>query len=275
MPSRIKLVLAGMGIFSAGVAVGSGVTYKIMKDKTEKKISEECGKIRKWYNDKFSGKTWKLVDPLAEDKPDDGKKTPKNYITSQEYRKALEEKNYKDYTSYSISVPAEHHSAIEDMKNQLDQLSKEVHDDDLDEHMAEREHPVDEDEAPDEETQAYLDSLAENERISQEKEEAIREGRAPYFIELSDFANQKLWYEKLCWTYYYSDDIVGDEDEKPLDKETVFKYIPENFKTYLENDEGVARFRNDAKQTDVEIVRVDWEYKKPDNHDTPTVTYMS
>lgn len=260
MTPKTKLWLVGAVCSTIGVAVGSAATYILTRDKFERNAEVQIEEIREWYHKRFA-KNEELVRELDVEttSPLEGA-----------YTSLAKCSCFTDYTEY---VSNEHHVASNDiskMKDEIDRINKEVHqDDELDEHMAEREHPEDDDEES-----AYLESLAENDAIAAEKTAAIKEGRAPYFIELSEFGNQKQWYEKLMWTYYKPDHILADERDLKIDDETRRRYTPENFDSYF-GESDVVYFRNDSKQTDVEICLVDDHYEEPPETNGPNVTIIS
>lgn len=260
MQIKTKICLVGGACLVVGAAIGSISTYIFTRDKFAREAEEEIERIREWYHKRFA----KNEDLVKDIQPES------NRLNEHVYSKLVEQQDFTDYTKY---VSSEHHVASDDiskMKDEIDRLNKEVHqDDELDEHMAEREHPEDDDEES-----AYLESLAENDAIAAEKAEAIKEGRSAYFIELSEFSNEKLWYEKLTWTYYEPDDILADERDNRVTPADRALYVPENLSSYFEAKD-VVYFRNDVRQTDVEVCIVDDHYEEPPEAKGPNVTIIS
>lgn len=260
MTPKTKLWLVGAVCSGIGVTVGSAVTYILTRDKFERDAEIQIEQIREWYHKRFAKNEELVKDVQPESR----------LINEQVYTKLVERPDFTDYTK---CVSSEHHVASNDiskMKDEIDRLNKEVHqDDELDEHMAEREHPEDDDEES-----AYLESLAENDAIAAKKAEAIKEGRSAYFIELSEFSNEKLWYEKLTWTYYKLDDILADERDNRVTPADRALYVPENLASYFEAKD-VVYFRNDVRQTDVEVCIVDDHYEEPPEAKGPNVTIIS
>lgn len=244
-----------------GAAIGSVSTYILTKKKIEREAEEEIEQIREWYSKRFTKNKGAVEDVKT-----------KELIDDKSYWETLAKPGIIDYTKYS-SIAATVTSTsgdIRKLKDELDRLNKEVHqDDELDEHMAAREHPEDDDEET-----AYLESLAENEALAAEKAEAVAEGRAAYFIELRDFSNEKLWYEKLTWTYYKPDDILADERDLLVDPTDRALYVPDNLASYFEAKD-VVYFRNDARQTDVEVCAMNDHYEEPPEARGPSVTIIS
>ena len=260
MTPKTKLWLVGAVCSVIGVTVGSAATYILTRDKFERDAEVQIEEIREWYHKRFAKneELVKEIDVETTSMPDSA------------YNKLAELSCFTDYTK---CIPSEHHvasDAISKMKDEIDRLNKEVNqDNELDEHMAEREHPEDDDEES-----AYLESLAENDAIAAKKTEAIKEGRSAYFIELSEFSNEKLWYEKLTWTYYKLDDILADERDNRVTPADRALYVPENLASYFEAKD-VVYFRNDVRQTDVEVCIVDDHYEEPPEAKGPNVTIIS
>lgn len=259
MRVKDQLCVVGAVCLIVGAAIGSVSTYILTKKKFEREAEEEIEQIREWYSKRFAKNRGAVEDVKT-----------KELIDDKSYWETLTKTGLTDYTQYSSIETTVTSGDISKMKDELDRLNKEVHqDDELDEHMAEREHPED-----DEEETAYLENLAANEAIAAEKAEAVAEGRAAYFIELRDFSNEKLWYEKLTWTYYKPDDILADERDLKVDPADRALCVPDNLASYFEAKD-VVYFRNDARQTDVEVCVMNDHYEEPPEARGPSVTIIS
>lgn len=258
MKVKDQLYVVGAVCLIVGATIGSISTYILTKKKLEQKAEEEIEQIREWYSKRFTKNKGAVEDVQT-----------KELIDDKSYWETLTKPGFTDYTQYSSIELRTSADEIVKMKDELDRLNKEVYqDDELDEHMAEREHPEDDEE------NAYLESLAENETIAAEKAEAIEEGRAAYFIELREFSNEKLWYEKLTWTYYKPDDILADERDLLVDPADRALYVPDNLASYFEAKD-VVYFRNDVRQTDVEVCAMNDHYEEPPEAKGPNVTIIS
>lgn len=270
MKVEAKIAISILSGLIAGTCMGSGITYFVMKERNIKQIDKECEDLREFYEDKlarYSRKTPSLVE-----KAEVKNTTP--HISTRDYEEVKEHESFTDYTNKYSSNESRIHD-ISQMKNDLDRLNEEIHDDDLDKHMGDREYPED-DESEDD--SLYAESEAENEERASNREDAIREGKRPYFIELAEYINSKQWYNKITWDYYEDDKFFVDERGGIVSEEDRMIYIPENFEMYLIDHPGVRdilRFRNDARETDLEICICEGHYEEPPENQGPTVTYIS
>ena len=274
MRMEVKIALGVLSGLITGAGIGSGITYFVMKERNIRQIDKECEDLREFYEEKLAGYSKK--EPSIIEEAEVKETTP--HISTRDYDEVKGHESFTDYTNSYMSNE-KHVSDISKMKDDLDRLNKEIHDDDLDKHMADREYPEDDisdDESEDE--AAYRESESENDERAAERENAIREGRAPYFIELSEYVNSKQWYNKITWDYYEEDADFVDERGNIVSDEDRDTYIPENFELYVTEhpDEGdVIRFRNDIRETDVEVCITSGHYEVPPENHGPTVTYIS
>lgn len=245
--------------FVGGVAVGGIATYFGMKAKFEKHANDVIREYREYSNDRIQKAQSELNKIIASDKFDE-----------EEYKKKVaSEPEFEDYTSYAhnsasnsdigasrgISGPLKGISvdSAKAIKADMDALSRDVHDCDFDEHMAERE-------VPEEDISEYEEAL---EFDRQMHEEALAEGSSdfPRTISASEMLNQKQWYSKVTLTYYAGDDVLADDQDEPI--EDPKDIIGEHFKEFFgmsENDPDVIHVRNDDTESDYEVVRVDTSY---------------
>lgn len=245
--------------FAGGVAVGGIATYFGMKAKFEKHANDVIREYREYSNGRIQKAQSELNKIIASDKFDE-----------EEYKKKVaSEPEFEDYTSYAhnsasnsdigasrgISGPLKGISvdSAKAIKADMDALSRDVHDCDFDEHMAERE-------VPEEDISEYDEALAFDKQMC---EEALAEGYSdfPRMISASEMLNQKQWYSKVTLTYYAGDDVLVDDQDEPL--EDPKDIIGEHFKEFFgmsENDPDVIHVRNDDTESDYEVVRVDTSY---------------
>lgn len=255
--------------FVGGVAVGGIATYFGMKAKFEKHTNDVIREYREYSNGRIQKAQSELNKIIASDKFD-----------KEEYKKKVaSEPEFEDYTSYAhnsasnsdieasrgISGPLKGISvdSAKAIKSDMDALSRDVHDCDFDEHMAERE-------APEEDISEYDEALEFNKLMC---EEALAEGYSdfPRMISASEMLNQKQWYSKVTLTYYAGDDVLADDQDEPL--EDPKDIIGEHFKEFFgmsENDPDVIHVRNDDTESDYEVVRVDTSYS--DRYPTESVS---
>ena len=62
-------------LFTAGAAVGSAVTWKIVKTKYEKLNQEDAAAVREYYREKYEGKKEEVTDEVVEDEPEPATET--------------------------------------------------------------------------------------------------------------------------------------------------------------------------------------------------------
>ena len=245
--------------FVGGVAVGGIATYFGMKAKFEKHTNDVIREYREYSNGRIQKVQSELNKIIASDKFDE-----------EEYKKKVaSEPEFEDYTSYShnntsnsdiadsrgISGPMKGISvdSAKAIKADMDALSRDVHDCDFDEHMAERE-------APEDDISEYEDAL---ELDRQMHDEALAEGYSdfPRTISASEMLNQKQWYSKVTLTYYAGDDVLADDQDEPI--EDPMDIIGEHFKEFFgmnEDEPDIIYVRNDDRESDYEVAKVETSY---------------
>jgi hypothetical protein len=246
--------------FVGGVAVGGIATYFGMKAKFEKHANDVIREYREYSNGRIQKVQSELNKIIDSDKFDE-----------EEYnKKVASEPEFEDYTSYSTSDMDDNDTkpstgisealkgisvdSAKAIKEDMEALSRDVHDQDFDEHMAERENP-------EEDISEYDEALAFDKHMH---EQAVSEGYSdfPRTISASEMLNQKQWYTKLTFSYYAEDDILADDQDNLVDdpKDLVGEYFTEFF-GMNEEDPNVIYIRNDDRETDYEIMKIDESYK--------------
>lgn len=241
-------------IFVVGAIAGAGGMYLALNRKYEEMFDEQIQDVRETYRNKILDKIEKSKEDISEkDEPETVKST---HISSEDYNSvANSENNFVDYTGFSKKRESVN-TPINDMKNELDRVSRAVHDNDFDEHMADRENPEDE------EDDEYLEGLIENQKIQDEMDQAKNENVKPYPIRRSEYLNQKSWHEKLSWNFYQDDIVTDDRDEiVHCPEEALGENLLEAFG--LDGDDpDVAYIRDDRKAIDYEVCRISEKYYK-------------
>lgn len=237
--------------FVGGVAVGGIATYFGMKAKFEKHANDVIREYREYSNGRIQKAQSELNKIIASDKFDE-----------EEYKKkVVSEPEFENYTSYAhnsasnsdIEASRVISGALKGIKADMDALSRDVHDCDFDEHMAERE-------APEEDISEYDEALEFNKQMC---EKALAEGYSdfPRMISASEMLNQKQWYSKVTLTYYAGDDVLADDQDEPLeDPEDI---IGEHFKEFFgmnEDEPDIIYVRNDDRESDYEVAKVETSY---------------
>lgn len=246
--------------FVGGAAVGGIATYFGMKEKFEKHANDIIREYREYSNSRIQKAQNELNKMIASDKFDE-----------EEYnKKVASEPEFEDYTSYSTSDMDDNDTkpstgisealkgisidSAKAIKEDMEALSRDVHDRDFDEHMAERENP-------EEDISEYDEALAFDKHMH---EQAMSEGYSdfPRTISASEMLNQKQWYTKLTFSYYAEDNILADDQDNLVDdpKDLVGEHFTEFF-GMNEEDLNVIYIRNDDRETDYEIMKIDESYK--------------
>lgn len=260
-------------IFAAGATAGAGGMYLALDKKYAKLLAQETDDIRSYYRNRII----KLQDILEKKETDeadlskgDSKSGPS--ITPEEYAKITVadsdgDKSFVDYTAFSrhediSKINGMKKESAKNIRDELDKVSKAVHDDDFDEHMAEREHPEEDD-------NEYEEMIAEidNQQIRDEQQRAKNENILPYAIMRSEYLNQKSWYEKLSWNFY-EDGIVTDEHDDMVHAPA--KILGADFLDAFgmdDSDPDIAYIRNDQLTQDYEVCRIAERYYKTASDD--------
>lgn len=245
--------------FVGGVAVGGIATYFGMKAKFEKHANDVIREYREYSNGRIQKAQNELNKIIASEKTDE-----------EEYKKKVaSEPEFEDYTAYSHNNTSEDDNGLsrgiseplkgisvdsaKAIKADMDALSRDVHDCDFDEHMAERE-------APEEDISEYDEAMEFNKQMC---EEALAEGYSdfPRMISASEMLNQKQWYSKVTLTYYAGDDVLADDQDEPL--EDPMDIIGEHFKEFFgmnEDEPDIIYVRNDDRESDYEVAKVETSY---------------
>lgn len=81
----------------------------------------------------------------------------------------------------------------------------------------------------------------------------------PYLIEPNQFGDQEM-YEMETWSLY-QDGVVTNEEDAPMDEETIENYIPIDALEQLKaSDEDSVFVRNESRRTDYQIIKVIGRY---------------
>lgn len=267
-----KHVVALVAAFGIGAAAGGVGVYFALNAKYEKLLDKEVHDVRERYRQRMS-KMSLVIDNLRNEKlSDDIRKDSIEW-----YDKNISGDEAKtDYTSYSHEqdIPiqtAVSPESISAMKDELDKVSKDAHDRDFDEHMADREYPEDDIPSDEDDPMTEEEELEyEGRKITEEQIKAIREHRDPYLISHDEFLHGEPDYEKIDAMYYTGDDILVDADEEIIEPRDVA--VGKEFKDHfgdpeLEVDSRLVHVRNDCTRQDFEINLLPEKYY-PDGDDS-------
>lgn len=256
-----KTTVALVAAFGIGAAIGGTGVYFYTKAKYEKLVEQEVEDVRDRYR-KRAEKMMLTIDnlrdeaakSLAEDDSGVGKEWYQDHIS---------EDGRTNYSSFSedrdipIDTAIDREEFVGNVKDELNKVSRAVHDDDFDRHMADREHPEDDipsdidDPMDDEEELEY-----EGQKVTEEQLKAIREHRKPYVISYDEFLHGEPEYEKIDAMYYTVSDTLVDADEEIIEPRgaAVGEEFLEKFgDPELEVDLRLVHVRNDCTRQDFEI----------------------
>lgn len=260
-------------IFAAGATVGAGGMYLALDKKYANLLAQETDDIRSYYRNRII-KLQDILEKKEKDEEDlsEGHMNSGPSIEPEEYAKLSGmdsdgDKSFVDYTAFArhediSEINGLKKESVKDIRDELDKVSKAVHDDDFDKHMAEREHPEEDD-------NEYEEMIAEidNQQIRDEQQRAKNENILPYAIMRSEYLNQKSWYEKLSWNFY-EDGIVTDEHDDMVHAPA--KILGTDFLDAFGMDDGdpdIAYVRNDQLAQDYEVCRIAERYYKTASDD--------
>lgn len=260
-------------IFAAGATVGAGGMYLALDKKYANLLAQETDDIRSYYRNRII-KLQDILEKKEKDEADLSEGEPKSgsSITPEEYAKISVvdsdgDKSFVDYTAFArhediSEINGMKKESAKDIRDELDKVSKAVHDDDFDKHMAEREYPEEDD-------NEYEEMIAEidNQQIRDEQQRAKNENILPYAIMRSEYLNQKSWYEKLSWNFY-EDGIVTDEHDDMVHAPA--KILGTDFLDAFgmdDSDPDIAYIRNDQLAQDYEVCRIAERYYKTASDD--------
>ena len=260
MSAKTKVAL--VAAFGIGAALGGVGVYFALNAKYEKLLDKEVEDVRERYR-KRTEKMQLAIQNLREAAEDAEQEMT---LEKDVYTKHVDAQGLTDYTSYTEEhdIPIDmtvSPDSIENMRDELDKVSKEAHDRDFDVHMAEREHP--EDDIPSDEDEPMTDEEEleyEGRKVTEEQLQAIRERRNPYLISYGEFLHGEPEYEKIDAMYYAGDDILVDADEEIIEPRdaAVGTEFKEAFGT--EKDPRLVHVRNDCTRQDFEINYLDEKY---------------
>lgn len=244
MNTAIKVAL---GFAAGGVSGGVGV-YLWLRKRFEDETRAEIDEYRR-----IARKRIRAAEEYVTDKLDEKE--------AEEYIRMCDEgeETFTDYTSYFDSH-SDKHVEIDttSIKSELNKLSREVRDDGFDLHMAEREHP-------EEDEEEICDMLDDAERLRIQNEARANDIQ-PYFIDEDDFTNERTWYSKICLTCYTGDGFVTDDQDDIIPDDEVDRILGgRDFERWFgkdPRDPDVCYVRNDVLAVDYEICRANSSYSE-------------
>ena len=247
MHTPIKIVIG----FIAGAACGGAGVYFGLR----KKFSEAAQAEIDEYRDIARKRIQDANDYVAE---------KLNEKEAREYAELCDgDCDFVDYTSYFKDHSDETVQVdVAGIKDELNALSKEVHDKDFDKHMSEREFPDDE---PD------WEEVSNEERIKIQERARVN-NIPPYPIGEDDFMNDRMWYSKICLTWYTGDGFLTDDQDDIMREEEIDTCLGgHEYEGWFENSD-ICYVRNDALAIDYEICKVHTSFSEVYPKDTEVVS---
>lgn len=231
MNTIVKVALG----FVAGAVTGGVGTYFGLRSRFARETQKEINEYREVARQRIHAAN-EFVDKMTKEE----KKSEEDYDKS-----ANSYDKFVDYTSYYDKERC-------DLRDELNAVSQIVKDEDFDKHMAEREHPEEEE---------YLDEELDNEEKIESLRKAREDQKLPYPIDAAAFHNTQQWYEKISLTYFEGNDVLTDDREDPIDNPE--ELVGVDYKKFFgidENEPDIVFVRNDCNGCDYEICQVPASY---------------
>lgn len=232
MNTIVKVALG----FVAGAVTGGVGTYFGLRSRFARETQKEINEYREVARQRIRAAN-EFVDKMTKEE----KKSEEAYDkVANSYDK------FVDYTSYYDEERC-------NLRDELNAVSQAVKDEDFDKHMAEREHP--------EEDEEDLDEEFDNEEKIESLRKAREDKKLPYIIDAAAFHNTQQWYEKITLTYFEGNDVLTDDREDPIDNPE--ELVGTDYKKFFgidENEPDIVMIRNDCNGCDYEICRVPASY---------------
>lgn len=95
----------------------------------------------------------------------------------------------------------------------------------------------------------------------QAAEESERSSTHPYIIHKDEYKRNEKQYDQMTWTYYADDDVLANDDDKPV--HATDGYVPADFAEKFghgSGDPNVVFVRNDELSIEFEIIRNEGNY---------------
>ena len=222
--------------FVAGAVTGGVGTYFGLRSRFARETQKEINEYREVARQRIRAAN-EFVDKMTKEE----KKSEEAYDKA-----ANSYDKFVDYTSYYDEERCS-------LRDELNAVSQAVKDEDFDKHMAEREHP--------EEDEEDLNEELDNEDKIESLRKAREDQKLPYIIDAAAFHNTQQWYEKITLTYFEGNDVLTDDREDPIDNPE--ELVGTDYKKFFgidEDEPDIVMIRNDCNGCDYEICRVPASY---------------
>ena len=248
MTANTKAILC----FAVGLVGGAAASYFFLDAKYEKlldeKVEEETKAVREKYTRMLEKYDLAVNKKVAEDAKDEVKDIRDNSAGHDGHTPVVE---YNKYASESyIPVKGASVESVNSMRDEIDKVSKDAHEESFEEHMAGLEHPEEDEDDETEEERLEREGLEETIAAN----EAFENYTGPYIISPDDFSETNLNYEKRDWDYYSENQVMVDEEDQVV--EDYEDYVGTQFKNWYEKITPESEYlpecyvRNDRFGTD-------------------------
>lgn len=206
MTANMKAVLC----FAVGLVGGAVASYFYLDAKYEKLLDERVEEETKAIRAKYTGMLEKYDLVVNRKVAEDGKDDVADISAGHSPEGNV---SYSTYASESyIPVKGASEDSVNQMRDEIDKVSKDAHED-FEAHMASLEHPEDDEEEETEEERLER----EGRELTEEANKACYEFTEPYIISPEDFAETHSHYEKRDWDYYSGNEVMVDEEGNVVD----------------------------------------------------------
>lgn len=204
----MKKVFANFVMFAVGAAIGSAVTWKLVKTKYEQIAQEEIDSVKETFSKR--------------EKKVENDQTPDDTATVENFIKHNDDVNDINHDIYDYETLLKEHKYLN----------------------------INEDRTDEDRSSSYTKYTLEKFR----KEDSDMEHDRPYVVSPEEFDDNDE-YNVISLTYY-ADGVLTDDMDEPIDPEDIDDLVGKDFASHFgEYEEDSVFVRNDAMQTDYEILR--------------------
>lgn len=246
MTANTKAILC----FAVGLVGGAAASYFYLDAKYEKLLDERVEEETKAIRAKYTGMLEKYDLAVNKKVAEDAKDDVKDISAGQSPEGNV---SYGTYASESyIPVKGASEDSVNQMREEIDKVSKDAHEESFEEHMAGLEHPEEDEDEDDETEEERLEREGLEETLA--ANEAFDNYVGPYIISPDDFSETNLNYEKRDWDYYSENQVMVDEEDQVV--EDYEDYVGTQFKNWYEKITPESEYlpecyvRNDRFGTD-------------------------
>ena len=233
--------------FAAGAAVGACGMFLGVKKYFELKADLEIESVRDAYNRRLAEmegtKSSVEGDIKGPETIEDVGRMPTRSSISKELNNKPPLTDYSKYFKSDGKMDLDLKETIRDPKEEM-----------IENELAEAEGPKDDEEMTEEEDEEATSDY-EMYQINKDHQDALKEGRAPYVIDASDYELTCSHYSKIDLHYYISDGVVTTDEDEIVDIRSLLGNCIES-SGFSDNGEDLLFVRNDITMADYEIEKL-------------------